>query len=169
LLGDDSELDLPPNTDNIRHDSYLILNKPTRLLTFAPHMHTRGKAMCLEVIYPEESEKRTGSRVETISCVNNFDFNWMMAYEYAADVQPLLPAGAVLHFISWHNNTSLNKLNPDPDNWIGFGQRSIDDMSVAWITYYNLSEDEFQQAVAERKATWTTQTKTSQDTLSVRR
>jgi hypothetical protein len=174
LLGDDSELDLPPNTDNIRNDSYLILSKPTRLLTFAPHMHTRGKAMCLEVIYPEKSKKRDGSRVETISCVNNFNFYWMMAYEYASDVQPLLPAGAVLHFISWHNNTSLNKLNPDPDNWIGYGQRSIDDMGVAWVTYYNLSEDDFQRAVAERKATSTTQTQTSQtqtsqDTLSVRR
>src|SRR5207247_1821172 len=98
LMGDDSELDLPPNTDNIRTDSYLIMSKPTRLLTFTPHMHTRGKAMCLEVIYPEKSKKRDGSRVELLNCVNNFNFNWMMAYEYASDVQPLLPAGSVLHF-----------------------------------------------------------------------
>jgi hypothetical protein len=152
LMGDDSELDLPPNSDNIRNDSYLIMSKPTRLLTFTPHMHTRGKAMCLEVIYPEKSKKRDGSKIETLSCVNNFNFNWMMAYEYASDVQPLLPAGSVLHFISWHNNTSSNKLNLDPDNWIGYGQRSIDDMSVAWVTYYNMSEEEFKQAVAERNA-----------------
>lgn len=92
LMGDDSELDLPPNTDNVRTDSYLIMSKPTRLLTFTPHMHTRGKAMCLEVIYPEKSKKRDGSRVETLSCVNHFNFNWMLAYEYASDVQPLLPA-----------------------------------------------------------------------------
>src|SRR5438093_12131163 len=97
-MGDDSELDLPPNTDNVRNDSYLIMSKPTRLLTFTPHMHTRGKAMCLEVIYPEKSKKRDGSRVELLSCANNFNFNWMMAYEYASDVQPLLPAGSVLHF-----------------------------------------------------------------------
>ena len=152
LMGDDSELDLPPNTDNIRTDSYLIMSKPTRLLTFTPHMHTRGKAMCLEVIYPEKSKKRDGSRVELLSCANNFNFNWMMSYEYASDVQPLLPAGSVLHFTSWHNNTSSNKLNLDPDNWIGYGQRSIDDMSVAWVTYYNMSEEEFKQAVAERNA-----------------
>lgn len=153
LMGDDSELDLPPNTDNVRTDSYLIMSKPTRLLTFMPHMHTRGKAMCLEVIYPEKTRKRDGSRIETLSCVNNFNFNWMMAYEYASDVQPLLPAGSVLHFISWHNNTSSNKLNLDPDNWIGYGQRSIDDMSVAWVTYYNMSEEDFTHAVAERNAT----------------
>jgi mono/diheme cytochrome c family protein len=151
LMGDDHELDLPPNTDNIRTDSYLILSKPTRLLSFAPHMHTRGKAMCLEAIYPERSEQRDGSKVETINCVNNFDFNWMMVYEYASDVQPLFPAGTVLHFIGWHNNTASNRLNNDPDNWIGYGQRSIDDMSMAWITYFNLSPEDFQQAVAERK------------------
>src|SRR5207247_392891 len=85
------------------------------------------------------------SRVELLSCANNFNFNWMMAYEYASDVQPLLPAGSVLHFTSWHNNTSSNKLNLDPDKWIGYGQRSIDDMSVAWVTYYNMSEEEFKQ------------------------
>jgi hypothetical protein len=151
LMGDDYELDLPPNSDNIRTDSYLTLSKPTRLLSFAPHMHTRGKAMCLEAIYPEKARQRDGSKVETLNCVNNFNFNWMMVYEYATDSQPLLPAGSVLHFIGWHNNTVNNKLNLDPDNWIGYGQRSIDDMSVAWITYYTMSEDGFRQAVAERR------------------
>ena len=151
LMGDDYELDLPPNSDNIRTDSYLTLSKPTRLLSFAPHMHTRGKAMCLEVIYPEKSQQRDGSKVETLNCVNNFNFNWMMVYEYATDAQPLLPAGSVLHFIGWHNNTVSNKLNLDPDNWIGYGQRSIDDMSVAWITYYTMSQDDFRQAVSERR------------------
>jgi hypothetical protein len=151
LMGDDYELDLPPNSDNIRTDSYLTLTKPTRLLSFAPHMHTRGKAMCLEVIYPEKSRQRDGSKIETLNCANNFNFNWMMVYEYATEAQPLLPAGSVLHFIGWHNNTGGNKLNLDPDNWIGYGQRSIDDMSVAWITYYNMSEDDFRQAVSERR------------------
>ena len=76
----------------------------------------------------------------------------MIAYDYATDVQPLLPAGSVLHFIAWHNNTESNKLNPDPDTWVGYGQRSIDDMSHAWVTYYPLSEEEFKQQLAERNA-----------------
>jgi hypothetical protein len=76
----------------------------------------------------------------------------MMVYEYATDVQPLLPPGTVLHLISWYNNTASNRLNNDPNNWIGYGQRSIDDMAMAWMTYVNLTEDEFRQAVAERKA-----------------
>ena len=156
MMGDDAELDLPANSDNVRTDTYMTLMKPARLLSFQPHMHTRGKAMCLEVILPGGG-KRPGSKVETLSCVPRYKFNWMIVYEYAPEVQPLLPAGSVLHFIGWHNNTATNKLNPDPDTWVGYGQRSIDDMSHAWITYYTLSEDDFKQQVAERNA----KTKTS--------
>jgi hypothetical protein len=152
LMGDDHELDLPANADNVRYDSYKILTKPTRILAYAPHMHTRAKAQCLEAILPEKSEQRDGNKVETLNCINHFDFNWMMVYEYATDAQPLLPAGTVLHLVSWYNNTASNRLNNDPGNWIGYGQRSIDDMAMAWMTFYNLSAEDFQQQVAERKA-----------------
>jgi len=151
LMGDDHELDLPPNSDNVRYDSYKILTNPTRILSYAPHMHTRAKAQCLEAILPEKSEQRDGNKVETLNCINHFDFNWMMVYEYATDAQPLLPAGTVLHLVSWYNNTASNRLNNDPDNWIGYGQRSIDDMAMAWMTFYNLSQKEFDEQVAERK------------------
>ena len=152
LMGDDHELDLPANSDNVRYDSYKILTVPTRILAYAPHMHTRAKAQCLEAILPEKSEQRDGNKVETLSCINHFDFNWMMVYEYATDAQPLLPVGTVLHLINWYNNTASNRLNNDPDNWIGYGQRSIDDMAMAWMTFYNLSQKDFEQQVAERKA-----------------
>jgi mono/diheme cytochrome c family protein len=163
-IGDDHNLDLPPNTDNIRYDSYKMLDKPTRILSYSPHMHTRAKAQCLEAILPEKSEQRDGNKVEVLSCINNFDFNWMLAYEYATDAQPLLPTGTVLHLVSWYNNTASDRLNNDPDNWIGYGQRSIDDMAMAWITYFNLSQDDFQKQVAERKE----KSKTITDNLSTR-
>jgi len=150
LAGDDYEVDLPANTDNIRTDTYVTLTKPTRVFSWEPHMHTRGKGMCMEVIYPHAGKRPGGSKVETLNCVFNFKFNWMLVYEYAPQVQPLLPAGSVIHFISWHDNTV--KKESDLGNWIGFGQRTIDEMSHAWITYFNLSEEEFQQAVAERNA-----------------
>jgi hypothetical protein len=148
LAGDDYEVDLPANTDNIRTDTYVTLTKPTRVFSWEPHMHTRGKAMCMEVIYPYAGKRPGGSKVETLNCVFNFKFNWMLVYEYAPQVQPLLPAGSVIHFISWHDNTARKE--GDLGNWIGFGQRTIDEMSHAWITYFNLSEEEFKQAVAER-------------------
>ena len=46
------QVDIRPHTDNIRSDGYLVLKKAARLLSFQPHMHNRGKAECLEAIYP---------------------------------------------------------------------------------------------------------------------
>ena len=61
----------------------------------------------------------------------------------------------MLHVISWHNNTASNRYNPDPRNWAGFGQRSIDDMSFAWVNYVWLTDEDFQKQVADRKASQT--------------
>jgi hypothetical protein len=84
--------------------------------------------------------------------VNNYQFGWHVVYNYADEVQPLLPAGTMLHVSSWHNNTASNRYNPDPKNWAGFGQRSIDDMSFAWVNYIWLTDDDFKTQVDARKA-----------------
>jgi len=143
--GDAEDLDLPAGVDNIRSDGYTRLAKNARITSFQPHLHNRGKAQCLEAIYPD-------GRPEMLSCVNNYQFGWHIVYNYADDIQPLLPAGTMLHVISWHNNTTSNKYNPDPRNWVGFGQRSIDDMAFAWVNYVWLTDDDFKAQVDERKA-----------------
>jgi len=144
--GDANDLDIPPNTDNVRSDGYTTLTKPARILSFQPHMHNRGKAQCMEAIYPG------GKKVETLSCVSNYQFAWHIVYLYTEDEQPLLPAGTTLHVTSWHNNSASNRFNPDPDNLVTFGQRTIDDMAFAWVSYYYLSDEDYKQQVEARKA-----------------
>jgi len=145
-IGDPKDLDIPANTDSVRFDAYNTLTKPARLLSFQPHMHNRGKASCMEAIYPG------GHKVETISCVSHYQFAWHLVYLYADDDQPLLPAGTVLHLTSWYDNSTGNKFNPDSENTITYGQRTIDEMGGAWVSYYNLTEEEYKQQVAARKA-----------------
>ena len=144
-VGDPKDLDIPANTDNVRFDGYQTLTKPARLLSFQPHLHNRGKASCMEAIYPG------GHKVETISCVNKYQFAWHLVYLYDEDDQPLLPAGTILHISSWYDNSPGNKFNPDPDNLITYGQRTIDEMGGAWISYYYLSDEEYKQQVEARK------------------
>lgn len=144
-VGDPKDLDIPANTDNVRFDGYQTLAKPARLLSFQPHLHNRGKASCMEAIYPG------GHKVETLSCVNKYQFAWHLVYLYDEDDQPLLPAGTILHISSWYDNSPGNKFNPDPDNLITYGQRTVDEMGGAWISYYYLSDDEFKQQVDARK------------------
>jgi len=144
-VGDPKDLDIPPNTDSVRFDGYNTLTKPARLLSFQPHLHNRGKASCMEAIYPG------GHKVETLSCVSKYQFARHLVYLYDEDDQPLLPAGTILHLISWYDNSPGNKFNPDPDNLITYGQRTIDEMGGAWVSYYYLSDEDYKQQVQQRK------------------
>jgi hypothetical protein len=153
-VGDqEEEIDIPAGAKDVRSEGFTMLAKPARLTAFQPHMHNRGKRQCLQAIYPPGGPgggRGDLARTETLSCAD-FHFAWHLQYHYAEDVQPLLPAGTVLQVISWHDNSTSNKYNPDPTNWVGFGQRTIDDMSFAWVTMYTLTPEEYQQAVRERQ------------------
>ena len=157
LLGGDTEqqIDLPANADTIRDDTFIGLDKPSVITAFEAHMHNRGKAQCMDAIYPPgftRNARAGGVKTEMLSCVDRFNFGWLRAYTYADDVAPILPAGTILHIISWHDNSASNKLNYDPSNWIGYGNRTIDDMSHVWVAYYNISQEEYVQRVAARDA-----------------
>jgi len=143
-LAQNFDLDIPAGDDDIRHDSYHPFTNNVRLTGFQPHLHNRGKRQCIEAILP------TG-QTEMLSC-SNWDFGWHIVYNYADDVQPLLPKGSLLHTITWHDNSQGNRWNPDSRNWAGFGQRSSDDMSFTWTSFYELDDEEFEAAVAEREA-----------------
>ena len=140
-------LDIPAGTV-ARIDGYTVLHTPARIIAFQPHMHIRGKRQCLELIYPTSG---SSARTEVVNCAN-FNYNWHLTYNYADDVQPLVPAGTILHTISWHDNSAANKFNPDPRNWVGDGQRTIDEMGFAWIGWFDLTEEEYKTQLAERKA-----------------
>jgi hypothetical protein len=143
-----SGIDIAPNSI-ARHDAYMVLQKAARIENFKPHMHMRGKAMALEAIYPD-------GRYELLSYADRFNFNWGVSYVYADDSAPVLPKGTTIHVISWHDNTSANKSNPDPSQWVGQGSRSIDEMTHAHTNMTYLSEEEYQQIVTARKRAKTT-------------
>jgi mono/diheme cytochrome c family protein len=152
-MGDNNDLDIPPG-EVVRTDGYFRLPKPAVLSAFQPHMHNRGKAMCMEAIYPDirpDSARPGPARTETLSCVSNYQFGWHITYPYADDVAPILPAGTVIHITGWHDNTAANKYNPNPRNWVGYGQRTIDEMSFAWVSLFYIDEADYQQRVAARK------------------
>jgi hypothetical protein len=153
-MGDVQDLDIPAG-EVVRNDGYFRLPKAALISSFQPHMHMRGKAQCMEAIYPDiraDSARPGPARTEMLSCVSRFSFDWSISYPYADDVAPLLPAGTIIHIISWHDNSANNKDNPDPQTWVGQGPRSVDDMNFAWVTVTYLDEADFNQRVAARKA-----------------
>ena len=90
--------------------------------------------------------------VEQLNCVNRYNFGWQIVYNYGDDVAPLLPAGTIIHLTSWHDNSTKNPWNPDPRSWVGYGERTTEDMSRAWLNFYYLSDEEFKAEVAARNA-----------------
>jgi hypothetical protein len=101
--------------------------------------------MMMEAILP------TGT-TEVLSLVSNYQFNWHNNYVYADDAAPLLPKGTVLRFTSWHDNTKDNPDNPDPTQWVGWGDRTVDEMAHAWVNITYLSDEELKQEQEKRKA-----------------
>ena len=153
-MGDVADLDLPAG-EVTRSDGYFRLSKPALISAFQPHMHNRGKAQCMEAIYPDvraDSARPGPARTETLSCVSNYQFGWHITYPYADEVAPLLPAGTIIHITSWHDNTSANKYNPNPKNWVGSGQRTIDEMAFAWVSLTYLEQADFDRRVAARQS-----------------
>jgi hypothetical protein len=131
-VGGSQNIDIPPNSI-AQTSGITVLRQRARLENFQPHMHLRGKAMLMEAILPD-------GNVQTISYVNNFNFNWMNNYIYAPDEAPVLPKGTMLRITAWYDNTKANPHNPDPDQWVGFGDRTVDEMSHAWVNITYLGE-----------------------------
>ena len=138
-----SELDIPPGEVAMTQNFY-VMQAPARIENFQPHMHMRGKSMSMEAVYPD-------GRKEVLSAVNNFQWNWHVNYIYADHTAPLLPKGTVLVFTAWHDNTAANPNNPDPRQWVGWGDRTVDEMAHVWVDVTYLEQEEFDRLVTERK------------------
>lgn len=138
-----SPLDIPPNSVTV-HQGFHVLKQAARLENYQPHMHLRGKAMLLEAILPDGT-------TQTISYVGNFDFNWMTNYIYSDDAAPVLPKGTIIHVSAWHDNTAQNRGNPDPNQWIGWGDRTVDEMAHAWVNVTYISDDDYNAWAAKHK------------------
>jgi hypothetical protein len=136
-------VDIPPNSV-VESDNYTVLARPAMLENFQPHMHLRGKAMAVEAILPDGS-------VQTVSYVGNFNFNWMTNYIYADDAAPAFPKGTIIHVTAWYDNTTANPNNPDPDQWVGFGDRTVDEMGHAWMNVTYLSDEDYSAWVAKHQ------------------
>ena len=144
--GRSGELDIPPGELAIS-EGFSVLRAPARLENFQPHMHMRGKAMALEAILPN------GER-EMINIVDDFHWNWHINYVYEEDVAPVLPKGTVLKVTAWHDNRESNPNNPDHTQWVGYGDRTVDEMAHLWVDVTYLEQEDYEWILAQRaKAT----------------
>ena len=141
--GSKGNLDIAPNSVSV-HQGFVVMRQAGRVENFQPHMHLRGKAMSMEAILPNGA-------TEMLSHAN-FEFNWHLNYIYASDAAPILPKGTILRITAWHDNTASNKANPDPNQWVGWGERTVDEMAHAWVNITYMSDEDYKAEIAKRTA-----------------
>jgi mono/diheme cytochrome c family protein len=155
LLMKGGELEIAPNGTAMTQ-GFHSFKTPVRIDSFQPHGHFRLIGKTLEIFYPD-----TG-KLEMISSVSNWTNSWHTSHIYDEDAAPLVPKGAVLVITGYYDNTAANKQNPDPDQWVGLGSRTADEMSHAWIAVTHLDDQTYERLVAEREAKKKTQTQNNQ-------
>ena len=134
---------IPPFGEQVLQGIH-VLTTPTLISSFRPHMHMRGKEMSMEAIYPD-------GRREMLGKVSDYRHIWQLSYQFEEDAKPLLPAGTMLLFTSVFDNSAENPLNPDPNQWVVFGRRGVDEMSHMWVGTTRLEQEEYDTMMTRRQ------------------
>lgn len=117
---------IPAGHPNYEVKRAMPFDEDTYLLSMGPHMHYRGKAVKMELEYPD------GARRLLLE-VPDYDFNWQFLYQFHEPV--LMPAGSVLHTTWWFDNSADNPYNPDPTADVRYGIETFNEMANARIYF----------------------------------
>ena len=101
-----------------------------------------------------------------LSYVTDFNFNWHNSYVYADDAAPLLPKGTIIKVTAWHDNTAANKNNPDPNVWVGYGDRTVDEMAHAWVNVTYMGDEDYKAELEARRGARSRETRSSSNSSS---
>lgn len=124
LIGIDQEFEIPPHAAaHAVNGEVRRFPRDGRLLAVAPHMHLRGKGF--------ELFAERGDQSETLLRVPNYDFNWQHSYEFAKPLE--LADIDRLKFTVTFDNSAGNPFNPDPTQWVNWGDQTWEEMAVAFF------------------------------------
>lgn len=142
MRGSQPDLVVPPNSLAMLR-GVTVLDRNIRVHSLRGHLHLRGKNQIVEAVYPDGTW-------EVINKLN-WDHAWATAFLYEDDAMPLMPKGTVLIVTSTWDNTANNPHNPDPNQWVVRGDRSVDEMGHVRLGVTYLSDEEFEELIAERE------------------
>ncbi len=141
-LGNPIDIDIKPMQSGQELHAYAVLQQPTKIVTFEPHLHAPGMRMCLEAIW--------GIDIQTLACVG-YDHNWVRGYAFQDDYEPLLPKGTILHIVGYMDNSPANRNVPDPRNWQGSGNRSVANMFIDLGMRVTMTDAQFLEEMQKRR------------------
>lgn len=125
LGGLDQDFEIPPHAE--RYDvNGQIDGFPENgfLLSITPHMHLRGKSF--------EFRLESADDVTKLLDVPAYDFNWQHNYELTSP----LPLRQIekLSFTATFDNSDSNPTNPNPNEYVTWGDQTWQEMAVTFIS-----------------------------------
>jgi len=123
----ENDFSIPPNTYAHRTRAWEeVDNDGVTLIGFSPHMHYRGGRMKFAANFPD------GTKKELLN-VPFFEFDWQPMYYLQEPVDA--PKGTRIVADGAFNNSKWNAKNPNPDQWVYFGEQSFEEMFIGYIRY----------------------------------
>ena len=125
-------LDIPPGKKGATFLARRTFDRPIRLLSMFPHMHSRGTAFKFELV---------GSVDDRILLdVPRYDFNWQNFYRVREPV--LVGAGETILCTAVYDNSWDNPHNPDASERVRWGDQTFEEMMIGYIDYYEVPSTE---------------------------
>ncbi|MEK7793782.1 MAG: thiol-disulfide isomerase, partial [Candidatus Hydrogenedentota bacterium] len=117
-------LKIPPGEANYEKTAMYLFDADSRIVSFLPHMHMRGKSMMYRAIYPD-------GREETLLNVPQYDYNWQWIYYPKEPVS--VPAGTRVVVTAAYDNSEANTANPDPKRTVYYRDPTFEEMFVGFM------------------------------------
>lgn len=123
IVGINQAIEILPRQSDVTVDGdteYLPVGG--RLLAMSPHMHLRGKAFQVQI-------GRQG-KDSILLDVPLYDFNWQHTYILEKPIE--LDSVDWLTFIATYDNSTKNPFNPDPDEFVTWGDQTWEEMAIVF-------------------------------------
>ena len=125
-FGLNTGIEIAANTVSPEFHASYVFGEDSRIISFFPHMHQRGKKMRYELTPP-------GGETRALLNVPDYDFNWQWIYYPENGVA--VPNGARLDVFADYDNTAGNPNNPKPDMPIEFGEGTNEEMLIGFFSF----------------------------------
>lgn len=119
LFGDRKDLRIPPGEAAYSLTAKRTFDSDAVIRFFHVHMHLRGKSYAFRFTYPD-------GRSETLFEVPQYDFNWQRSYLLTEPIR--VPKGTQVEFTGTYDNSARNRFNPDPNQTVVWGEKTVDEM-----------------------------------------
>ena len=146
IQGGNRNLDIPPNSLVVT-ENFHVMKQNGRIENFQPHLHLRGKGMQMEAILPNGTRQvlSAGERLR-------LQLAQQLRVRRRCGAAPAQGHGAAVQDLVPQHGLE-ERGNPDPNQWIGWGDRTVDEMGHAWVNVTYLTDDDFKAEVEKRPPT----------------